>query len=133
MFIEIADTFIQYINTLSPDEIDQLDDDIRSSGWGAQSIVKIENSVELLGLFQMFYNFNGRLLLTNGLLLVPDGETPERSKKIYMKTLSELFKDTTSHGLVSLQFLLALNLFFGGDIQISKDVITELLKTRLKL
>ena len=133
MFIEIADTFIQYINTLSPDEIDQLDDDIRSSGWGAQSIVKIENSVELLGLFQMFYNFNGRLLLTNGLLLVPDGETPERSKKIYMKTLSELFKDTTSHGLVSLQFLLALNLFFGGDIQISKDVITELFKTRLKL
>ena len=133
LFIEIADTFIQYISTLSPDKNDQLDDDIRSNGWGAQSIVKIENSVELLGLFQMFYNFNARLPLTNGLLLVPDGETPERSKKISMKTLYELFKDTTSHGLVSLQFLLVLNLFVGGDIQTSKDVITELLKTRLKV
>ena len=69
----------------------------------------------------MFYNFNGRLPLTNGLLLVPDGETPEKSKKISMKTLYELFKDTTSHGLVSLQFLSALNLFFGGDIQTSKE------------
>ena len=45
-----------------------------------------------------------------------------------MKTLYELLKNTKSHGLVSLQFLLALNLFFGGDIQTSKDVITELYK-----
>ena len=55
LLIEIADTFIQHINTLSPDEINQLDDDIRSDGWGAQSIVEIENSVELLCKFQMFY------------------------------------------------------------------------------
>ena len=104
MFIEIADTFIQYINTLPPDEIDQLDGDIRSNGWGAQSIAEIKNSVELLRIFQIFYYFNGRLPLSNGLLLVPDGETPEVSEKISMKTLYQLFKDTKSHGLVSLQF-----------------------------
>ena len=39
-----------------------------------------------------------------------------------------MFKDTKSHGLVSLQFLLALNIFFGGDIGLSKDTITELYK-----
>ena len=39
-----------------------------------------------------------------------------------------MFKDTKSHGLVSVQFLSALNLFFGGDIQLSKDAITELYK-----
>ena len=59
---------------------------------------------------------------------MPDGETPEGSEKISMKTLYELFKDTKSHGLVSLQFLSALNLFFVGDIRTSKDVITELYK-----
>ena len=128
LFIEIADKFIQYINTLSPDETDQLDDNIRSNGCRVQSIVEIENSVELLCTFQMFYYFNRRLSLTNGLLPVPDGETPEGSEQISIKTLYELFKDTKSHGLVSLQFLFALNLFFGGVIQTSKDVITELYK-----
>ena len=39
-----------------------------------------------------------------------------------------MFKDTKSHGLVSLQFSLALNIFFGGDISLSKDTITELNK-----
>ena len=39
-----------------------------------------------------------------------------------------MFKDTESHGLVSVQFLSALNLFFGGDLQLSKNAITELYK-----
>ena len=38
----------------------------------------------------------------------------------------DLFKDTKSYGLVSLQFLSALNLFFGGSIGNSKNTITEL-------
>ena len=76
----------------------------------------------------MFYYFNGRLPPTYGLLPVPDGETPEGSRKISLKTLYETFKDTKSHGLVSIQFSLALNLFCGGDIETSKDVITELYK-----
>ena len=58
LLIEIADTFIQYRNNLSPDKIYQLDDDIRSNGCGAQSIVEIESSVELLRKFQMFYYIN---------------------------------------------------------------------------
>ena len=37
-----------------------------------------------------------------------------------------MFKDTKSHGLVSVQFLSALHLFFGGDVELSKDTITEL-------
>ena len=39
-----------------------------------------------------------------------------------------MFKDTKSHGLISLQFLSTLNIFFGGDIGLSKDTITELYK-----
>ena len=80
----------------------------------------------------MFYYFNGTFPFTKGLLPVSDGETLEGSEKVSMKTLHELFKDTKSHGLVSLHFLLALKLFFRGDIQISKDVRTELYKNLLK-
>ena len=65
-------------------------------------------------LFQLFYYFNGRLLLTNSLLPIADGETPDGSEKISLKILYEIFNDTKSHGLISVQFLSALHLFFGG-------------------
>ena len=89
--------------------------------WRVHSIVEIENSVELLCMFQ-------RLPLTNGFFPVPDDKTPEGSEKISIKSLYELFKDTKPYGLLSLQFLSTLNLFFGGDIQTSKNKITELYK-----
>ena len=40
----------------------------------------------------------------------------------------ETFKDTNSHGLVSLQFLCAHGIFFGGDKSIPKSAILELYK-----
>ena len=93
-----------------------------------QGNIEIENYVELLCVVQMFYYYNGRLPLTNGLLPVPDGETPPSSEKISIKTLYEMFKDAKSHGLFSLQFLSTLNFFFVGDVSLSKDTITELYK-----
>ena len=95
---------------------------------GVKSILEIEDSIELLKFFQLFYYFNGRLPLTNGLLPVPDEETPHSSEKISLKTLYEMFKDAKSHGLVSAQFLSALHLFFSRDVELSKDTITELYK-----
>ena len=59
---------------------------------------------------------------------VPDGETPADSEKISIKTLYEMFKDKTFQSLRSVQILSALNKFFGGDISLSKDTITELYK-----
>ena len=50
-------------------------------------------------------------------------------KKINLKQLYETFKDTNSHGLVSLQFLCALGIFFGVDKSIPKSAITELYKS----
>ena len=33
MFVEVIVTFIQYINMLTPDEIQQLDNDLKDNGW----------------------------------------------------------------------------------------------------
>ena len=60
---------------------------LKANGLGVKSIVKIEERSELLKLFQLFYYFNGRLLLTNGLLPISDGETPDGSKSISLKNL----------------------------------------------
>ena len=127
LFAEITETFIQYINTLTSDEIEQFNDNLRSYDWGVQSIVEIEDSIDLLCIFQVFYYFNGRAPLTNSLLPVPDGETPEGFKKISLKTLYEMLKDTKSHNLFPFNFyhpLIYIYIFFGGDIGLSKDTIT---------
>ena len=83
LFVDTADIFIQYIYSLEPEEIKQLDDDIKTNRWGIESIVDIQNSFELLRIFQLVYYLNGRLPLTNGLLPVPDGETPPGAKKYH--------------------------------------------------
>ena len=37
-----------------------------------------------------------------------------------------MFKDTKSYGLVCLQLLSALNIYFDGDVNLSRDTLTEL-------
>ena len=77
LFIDIADSFIEYIHSLDINEIQGLDDDLKANGWELQSLLEVENAYELLTVFQMFYYLNGRFPLTNGLLIVPDGEVLE--------------------------------------------------------
>ena len=80
-FIDIADSFIEYIHSLDINEIQELDDDLKANGWGVKSLLEVENAYELLNFFQIFYYFNGRFPLTNGLLIFPDGEVPEVKEK----------------------------------------------------
>ena len=125
LFIDINDIFFEYIQSLDLDEIQKMDDDIKSNGWGVKSLLEVENAFDFLRVFQMFYHFNGRFSLTNGLLVIPDEETPEGSKKVSLKDLYEMFQSTKSHGFVTLQFLCALDIFFGGNISLSKNALTE--------
>ena len=87
--------------------------------------------MELLSTFQLFYHNNGRLPLTNGLLIVPDDEVPEGEEKINLKNLYEMFRYTKSHNLVSMQCLGVLGIFFGAGVKESKYAITELYKNLL--
>ena len=91
LYAEIADIFFEYIHHLDPDEIQQLNDDIKSNGWGVTDLLEIDNSLELLSTFQLSYDNTGRLPLTNGLMILPDGEVPEREKKVNFKSLYKLF------------------------------------------
>ena len=84
--INIADSSIVYIHSLDINEIQELDDDLKANGWGVKSLLEVENAYELLTVFQIFYYLNGRFPLTNGLLIVPDGEVPE-GKKNKLKTI----------------------------------------------
>ena len=110
----MADTFIQCINTLDLEEIEQLNNDLKANGLGGggggavKSVVETEDSVALLCIFQRYYYYNRRLPLTN--VIIPDGETQPGLEKIFLNSLYEMFKDTKSHSFVSLQFLSVLNI-----------------------
>ena len=128
LYSDIADIFYEYIHLLNPDEIQQIDEDIKTNGLRVINLLKIDNSLELLWTFQLFYYNNGRLPLTNGLSIVPDVDVPGGEEKINLKNLYEMFRYTSSLGLVSIQFLGVLGIFFGAGVRETKDAITELYK-----
>ena len=68
-------------------KIQQLDDDIETNVWELINLFEIDNALQLLSTFQLFYHNNGRLPSTNGLLIVPDSEVPEGEEKISLKNL----------------------------------------------
>ena len=44
LFVNVADSFIEYIHMLVVDGIQQLDDDLKANGWGTKSLVESENA-----------------------------------------------------------------------------------------
>ena len=105
-----------------------MDEDIKSNRKGVKNILDIENSLELLNIFQTFYHTAGRLPLSNGLLIVPDGDVPVGEDRVNMKSLYDMFRHTYYlHGLVSLRFLGAIHYDFDAtDQRLIKNAITEL-------
>ena len=114
VYTDIEDIFFEYIHSLDLDEIQQIDSDIKTNRWRVINLLEIGNALELLSTFQLFYHNNGRLPLANGLLIVPDSEVPQGEEKTNLKNLYEMFRYTKNHGLVSMQFLGILGIFFGA-------------------
>ena len=113
LFSGIAESFLEYIHSFNPDEMQELGSDLKANGWGVQSITEIQDGHHLLTIFQIFYYLNRRLPFTNELLIVPDGEVTEVMEKINLKNLHGMLKNTKSDGVVSLHFLCSLGIFFG--------------------
>ena len=125
LYYDIAENFKSYLESLDFDKITALNLDIKANGGGLLPIEQYPDLVELLKAFDLFYYVNGRLLFTTGLLTIPDGYVPNfvKDQKISIKDFYERFRCTTSHGLVSVPFLPALNLFFVGNNETSKTAL----------
>ena len=48
LYADIADILFEYIHSLDADEIQQLDDDIKTNRWGVINLLKIDNALELV-------------------------------------------------------------------------------------
>ena len=65
---------------------------------GVKNTKDVENSIDLLNVFERFYKTTGHLPLPNGLLTVPDGDAPPGEDRVNMKSLYEMFRHTNSDG-----------------------------------
>ena len=77
-------------------------------------------------IFQDFYSIKGRLPLSNSLLVVPDGDAPPE-EKLNMRHFYDLFKNTNSHGIVSMPFLGLIQYYLEeNDHSLTKNATSEL-------
>ena len=101
-----------------------MDEHSKSNRWGIKKITDVENSLDLINIFQRFYQITGRLPLSNGLLIVPDGDPPPGEDRV---NIYDMFRHKNSHGLVSLPFLGILQYFFEkNNFALFKKSLTEL-------
>ena len=123
---DTAELFAEFIRSFNSFELQNMDEDIRANRWGIKKIGEVSDLQEVIKIFQDFYTITGRLSLSNSLLVVPDGDAPP-GEKLNMKQLYDLFKNTNSHGIVSLPFL-GLFLYYLGenDHTLIKNATTEL-------
>ena len=53
---DTAELFAEFIKSLTIFELQDLDEDIRANGWGIKKISEIQDSEEVLKIFQDFYS-----------------------------------------------------------------------------
>ena len=130
LYLDVAELFYEYIHSIDSYEQQDIEEDMKYNGWGAVGNIKtIKDSTRLLNIFQDFYAATGSLPTFNELLIVPEGDA-QPEEIINLKQLYDLFKNTSSHGVVSLPILGLLFYFFKKeeDLVYVKRANTELYK-----
>ena len=127
LHLDISELFTDFIRSMSSYELQDMNEDIKANGWGIKKVTEVQDAQELIKIFQDFYTLTGSLPLSNGLLVAPDGDAPPGESKINMKQLYELFKNTNSHGIVSLPFLGLIQYYLEkNDHSLIRNATTEL-------
>ena len=116
----------------TPNEfLEPLKADLANEIYFYKNLKDIESHSELLRVFNSFYFKTGRFPGNyTDLILVPTGKNPSFVKsfdQISPVDLNDKSQNTPSYGIAAVHFLAALNIFFGGEKNLSQDVMTELL------
>ena len=121
----MAEKFKIYLNSLLPDETDEIENDFRANENGLLSVRQTESATELFDSFAMFYYINGRLPYTDGHCFVHGGETPAGIivEKLSLKELFAKFFRTGLNGLLSSPFLAPLLLVFARKGTLAKNFL----------
>ena len=131
VFDDIGYFFQRMIKETPNEFLEPLKADLANEIYFYKNLKDIESHSELLRVFNSFYfktgGFPGNY---TDFILVPTGKNPSFVKsfdQISPVDLNDKFQNTPSYGIAAVHFLAALNIFFGGEKNLSQDVMTELL------
>ena len=131
VFDDIGYFFQRMIKETPNEFLEPLKADLANEIYFYKNLKDIESHSELLRVFNSFYFKTGRFPGNyTDLILVPTGKNPSFVKsfdQISPIELNDKFQNTPSYGIAAVHFLAALNIFFGGEKNLSQDVMTELL------
>ena len=130
VFDDISHFFQRKIHEIPIESIHEMREDLSNYRIYFKDIKKVESSKELLKIFSDFYFKTGRFPGSYNLLNVPPGINPpfiQKHDRISPFEIHAKFNGSDAYGLISVQFLAALNVFFGGDKLNSQNVMSEYL------
>ena len=131
VFDDIGYFFQRMIKETPNEFLEPLKADLANEIYFHKNLKDIESHSELLRVFNSFYFKTGRFPGNyTDLILVPTGKNPcfvKSFDQILPVDLNDKFQNTPSYGIAAVHFLAALNIFFGGEKNLSQDVMTELL------
>ena len=55
LWIDISELFAEFIRSVLPLDLQDMDENIKSNGWGIKKLTDVENSLDLINIFQTFY------------------------------------------------------------------------------
>ena len=107
-----------------------MEEDLSNHRIFFKKLKEIESSVEFMKVLSNFYFKTGRFPGYVEYINVPPGVNPyfiEKHDQISPTEINEKFKNSSCYGLVSVQFIAALHVFFGGDKELSRNAMSEFL------
>ena len=128
VFDDIAYFFHEKLKETPDTFIEKMEEDLAREIFYHKKIKEQENSAEVLQKFNQFFFKTRSFPGTNDLAIVPSGLIPSfvKTKDVISPfDLYENFQSSAAYGLVSTQFLAALNINFGGDKTVSRNAMTE--------
>ena len=90
LYSDIADISFEYIHSLELDEIQELDDDIKTNGWGLRNPWHRQRTGIIINFSVIYYN-TVKFPLLNELLVIPDSDVPDEEEKINIKIFKKCF------------------------------------------
>ena len=130
VFNDIAYFFHKMIKETPDEFLQPMKADLANEIYFSRDLKNIESHVELLKVFNKFYFKTGRFPGNSDFVVVPAGVKPNFVKsfdQISPVELNEKFQNGPSYGIAAVHFLAGLNIYLGGEKNLSQYVMSELL------
>ena len=129
VFDDISYFFYKKIKETPDEFVEKMEENFANEIYYTKKLKEIDSHVEFLKMFNKFYFKTGRFPTNHfDLITVPPGVKPSFVKtrdEISPSEINEKFQSGPSYGLATVQFLAALNNYFGGDKKLSQNVMSE--------